>query len=222
MVVPPSSEDCSRGQGKDYQGSEHGARQRSGTASRPQLVEPLTSSANASVEEDAPAAPTPMRTFMSDPPPGTRSSPCSPPRPGVRPILGRDRFCCVREPRGVPFPSRPALAYRSGCDRPPHRRDVRAVPLLPLAGGGLRPERAAGAQGGARRRRVDARNARRRRHACRGGHGSRRRVVQERALGGLQDGRGHGPGAVRPVPAAGGGAERARRGRLAHGRVRGR
>ena len=125
-------------------------------------------------------------------------------------------------PPQPPVSPGPALPYRSGRDRPPGRRHLRAVPLLPLAGRGLRPERARGAEGGARRGRLHPRHARGRGDARGRGHRPRHRVVPQRALAGLQDGRGHRPAPLRPVRAAGGGAARPRRGRLADGGVRGR
>src|SRR5437899_11435412 len=78
--------------------------------------------------------------------------------------------------------------------RPPGRRDLRAVPLLPLAGIGVRADRARGAARGARRRDLDARHARGGRHPSGRGHGPRHRIVSQRALAGLQDRQGDRPG----------------------------
>src|SRR5262249_62409145 len=71
-------------------------------------------------------------------------------------------------------------------DRPPGRRDLRAVPLLPLAGRRVRANGAGRASRRAWRRHLDARPARGRRDPSRRRHRSHHRVVPERPLAGLQ------------------------------------
>src|SRR2546422_4790863 len=62
-----------------------------------------------------------------------------------------------RPPRSTLFPY--TTLFRS--------RYIRAVPVLPLTGGGLRPERAPRVEGGARRRRIHPGHARRDRKSTR-------------------------------------------------------
>ena len=99
---------------------------------------------------------------------------------------------------------------------PPTRRDLRAVPSL--LRGALAPRRRRHRGGcGAGGARDGAHDPRGRRHPPGGGHGPRDRVVPQRALARLQDGRRRRPGSAGAVPAARGGDRGARSSRLGDG-----
>ena len=104
-------------------------------------------------------------------------------------------------------------------DRPSRRRHLRAVPpLLRLAA--IQQRQGSSVRGGGRRAADRAADAREGRDAHRCRDRSRHRVVPQRALERLQDGRGHRARAMRSIPSAGERARRDGRRRVADGRAR--